>query len=710
MFNYKTIKKENSSSKYQQEILDSALKLLPQFSIYKNKLNPILKEMLFNKNCTDDNTLRIKDISKNNNQPLNEEIKNINDVLYLASQIIYLGDIFQTIDIGNEKNILSFIKTTTELNIWQIEILQAINKEKFGQFKEKCISIYKNLSEQNNLTSPLSYLHDERQIKWFQQIKNDFIVGELEKKFEIIEDIEKNFVPYHTLDEFYLLFRIITFKENDFNLIIDKLEIIKDPFVLESCLQDYVEDLDFITALIESNNINLICFGLCEVYKYFKEMEKGYFKYFLEELNNTIKSKNFYNISKLHEDQINLKNEINMTLKEVVVNNNTGKKEYFEIIVVFLKKYFRICTFDFSGRRYYLQSFGIYNSVLVEFILESIKSDKKLYYKLKELYPFTENNILFYSLLLWNLISYKSKHNIVNEIVDFYYKNFIDKINSDELTTNFGFEYEYQINYLNSFLTVIIAGSKINSDKEYFLNRLIDEVKKVMDKFDDPILREQVLLYNKFENLKYLFLVIFELFNQSKIKNNDNKIQSVLELLDKILVEWEYSDNIKSNNNHLWNFLAKLSIRSKIARDYYYKKINSLERLLPLCKTSLKIPVKIVKKVKQNLEYDLEVLDTKKLLDYYWVVYLISGFEEIMDKIFCKLPDNIKKDLNNMHDIRKFPVSVNIKQVLILLENKLPNYNNYYNFLNYFAYWKQYFDKLNMIPEEKLLENLIQCI
>lgn len=711
MFNIKTIIDNNMAIEYHEKILNNSLGLYLNIIPIEDEFNYVMAKITNNNYNKNDIAIDFRNIlTKQNKLSLIDGLANLEEIAVLTLKILYTKNKIRSLNLDSFEDIITFLKELYEKQIWQIEIISKVS-EKFELLKEKCSLIYKKYCEENKLSQPFTGLQEEQE-RWFNNTKRKYAEGSIENIFESIDIVERNPVPYKELVEFNLIFGIVNYKEND-ETVIERLSLVNDPYVLMDCLTNYVKNIDFTSKLIKSEYSKLICFGLCKLYDTFKIKEANYLKYIRDNIILNIQNKQYAEIFELLQEKKVLQNEIETLLKETLGNlfaDIKNKSEHFTILIVFLKKYFILSKSNYAGQKYLLNSFDIYYNITTEIIFAQLSKHSSYYDELKRLYQPNEHNIYFYGSLLWRLSIKKTKHHIVKEISNIYFNDFVKRINSEEHTPYFGFDYEYQINYINGILSVVLAGSKINPDKIFYLKKIINEIQKMVEKYEDPITKEQVLSHNRFNNMTYLFMVAFEVWrnlNKFKIKIDKGIIVIILQLLDKILGDWKYSTYSSFNVKHLWVIFAGLSKKNRIIRNYYYKNISDLDAFVQLCETSVKIPNYLIKKIEKDLVFDLSSTDTQDLIKYYWLIYLKFGLEDLLDLIYKKLPKEMQDELKECHILR-FDSDINIEKLLSLFEKQLQHKLDYnYSILKFGRYF--YLDKREP-DNEKIINNIIELL
>ena len=530
-----------------------------------------------------------------------------------------------------------------------------IKKEK-NKSKNK-INNRKNLNQLNNITkNNLFYSYNNFISKSPTKNKTDFQIENLFIPKNVNLTINENSIYSNNFPKYFKSkqkseeinsFKNIIDENNDDDILTKKYNEVKKLHKLFDENIELKKEIKFLKEEIsEIKNINQINIELInnknsKLYENFRKMNLK-----LNELNETINNNNII-ISKLNDEKFNLEQELILSKRKIINNNDT---------IDYLNERCRI-----------LQNKINENNIKSDFnFLNTKKNEKSESFKIKR-----ENNN-------FNNKNLKEIHNLILSIPgekndktnNFYSKKFDspqkkEKIKS-EIEDIFKSKNISNLTVLDNFEIIDSSSNKINkfSNNLKFINspksikdknqKSIEINNKNIDKENDNINHDNLDNKNYYQN-KYTYY--YKLYQDCKINKEilEKKIKEKDELIKKLndkiinnnenIVE-ENNNNSEKNNNYQYNSNDYFIICDKeygklkwylMKKQKYYEDNDSYDNLIW-------VPKIYISDINKFNEYPNE--DENRNLELFKVIKKLEEKENIISKLTYKI-DKLEKDIEN---------------------------------------------------------------
>lgn len=580
----------------------------------------------------------------------------IEDVKLLL-QTFYVKQKYFESQFNDEDESENFISLLEELMFWDVELLFNIDNKKFNNLQKFCLKIFNDLKHQQNLTEPFPYRNKQEKGN-FDDLKNK-IDGDLQDYFNIIEEINRDFIPYNFDEKFHIIFSIIDFPYTNFKNTIKNISDLKDPFVIRDLLQPYISEFEFIEELLLSDSIFMRCYGLYSLNLFLEKLECNYLKNIQEELDNIFLNNRFEEIRKLYKIYENLLEQNEKRLNKTISIFLNTTPQNINITLLFLDKIFRLKNKNYGNQTYLLHSFETLFSVILKTISNYFETIPDTISLFSEHLPISDKNLIIYGSLIWVLNESNNGEEFINHFSQQYFNEYLNELNINESNPNYGFDYEYQHQFLIGLLHIILTDIRRNNKLEFveIINNKVNYYHELTDNPFNKTLEE----YNI--NLKYEYFLSFvlEIKYQTRItKLIDNINDEVLNnILENYLNESEYYKIKNFNNNGILNKIAQLSLDNRSYANLLSANISTISDLCTAKNFNLDVNKLIIRRIEDSIEFNLANLDTHKLLNNYWCLFAFSSVENILNHLY----NNLKEHKNFLNDIHKFRMENNFEGV-----------------------------------------------
>lgn len=614
-------------------------------------------------------------------------------------------------NLKKEEEIHTLLEKIGKLNLVKFGVIVDINKEKYSKFVKMCKGIF--LKYCANMSLSCTFLNkSEEKDKYFIEIKSTFLEGDVCDIYNIIKEINRGFIPYNIDKKVMALFDILINYSKNHDEIVEYLTYIDDPFAIVYLMKRFEYIIDFHFTMIRCKSKKIRCIGFIYLYEFLKKNEIAFIRRIYDKLRLCVVEKKYKYINDFaiekEKYQMSLQNKLSEMLKFVLSNNN-NENTNLKIIFYFLRDVFRYRGYNFQGMIYYFHSVEIFGNCIASILSELVLKDP-IYKILKEIYIIDENTIHFYSLVALNIAEKQKKENLIEELMEKVYNDLIENAITEKHPTHFGFEYDNQIDYFNGLCNLYDSYLIIQKkEKKNYISCILETIKKAVFDIEDPFKRQYELAFNKFENTKYLFifaLYMIDILSIHKKCINESIVKEILSLLDIIIREWEFSDVRYLKSNELWSILAKIAKKSKTVKKYYFARLDSIRKMLPLLNLNIKIPEEKLMKIQENLDFDIERMDTNEVLNAYFLVYSTNEYNNVLEYLYKKLPDDFKNNIKEFHELRLNKCDCEIHKIIdfVRVRFKFVKYN--YIIMKFLSYWEMYFRN----EKKKIEMNIIRSI
>jgi hypothetical protein len=693
-FNFNNVNDNN----YKEKIKDRMSKIIPLLGhadllSLKYKLNPDL----LNENAD----ILIHDIELDVSSfpdTDNEEIKSLLKLFYIKNN-------YGNHDFNDSANRESFISLLVELNFYEVEVLEIFDSPKFKELQKFCIGLFNTYKNDKNLTSTYTY-RDHQQKEYFENVKYKSLATSSDC-FDLIEEINSDFIPYNLDEKFSLIFSIIDYPFTDFAATITKLSGLSDPFAIRHLVIQNIDNLDFIKALLLSDSFFMKCYGLYSFNLFLEKLESNFLKLVRDKIEEILASKQYDELNILYtfkKENISINEK---QISEIITTFIQKDTANISIILSFLDKIFRLKNKNFGNQPYPLNSFEFLFASILKVIAINFESISEPRNTFSEFLPLTDKNIIVYGTLIWGLFEQNKGDDLSEFVSNYYFNEFIDDLRKKDNNTNYGFDYEYQHQYLCGLLDIVLLDFK-RSNKLKISEKTNQQLLDYSILIDDPFNKtlEEYNLHSKYE---YLIVVALELKHQFYKYEIDNEVindEILIKVTIDLLNHFEFNKIKNLKNNTILSRVAQLALDNAKYKKLVALNISNLFDICSVISFDIDFLSTTLERIEDNIAFEKANLDFHQLYNIYWCFFPYRVLNNLINELFEGMGEHqifIKK----MHENRMKNDFDGLYQVI--LGEKFHNYHSLKkidlkSIVKYF--------EINDFNKDKiaLLENLINLL
>jgi hypothetical protein len=702
-FNIKLIDRNNEYLSTLKNNYSKASELISNNEIEVSKISELIdKNLLKSENAKE---LFLKQLQEGQ---FKNKLKDLNEIIFkYFIKIIYFKRIFFELDIDNEQFLNDFLRDLIDIHFYE-EYLYELNHDKYDLLMNKLTNYFENNCKSNSLTST-SYSR-ENESAHFDKTKRCY-TSNLESReiFNIIKEINRNFIPFTEDKKFLTIFNLLTFdKSGDFKSTIKYLSHINDPYFIFHIISRFSNNLDFLLLLLQNERKDLIIWGLIELYDYCEKLENEFLYYVRENINNIIQSNDFSLLEKLINEKDSNSKELN-NIFETTIKNLYKDKPESEVILLFsdyLNCYLKYKTNNYRGNPYLLKSIDIFYICVLGRLIELLKNEDLLFF-LKNNLSFDKNNAMFYGCLVLNLKKHGYGDKIIEEVSTKYINDFIESIFSNQHFTEFGFQYDYQQQYTNGIIDIIVTNLISNETEQEIFKLLEMKLNEIITNNKDTFLKIKFSEDIHKENLRYFVSVILQIIIALYKEGKKISIEFVHKLISNFNIVLLQNESFFIPNYFLWMLFAEISKYNEIFKEYYLKRITDIESLI----SALYIFPDIITeemyiKSTKNREFDLKSAKHYELSYLFWILYNSDKKNELIISVYENLDENEQQKYNDIYLSRIGQKDIKIINIIEFVNKSFLTLPMQY--INHFlSYWEKKFKTTSKDEIIELFKNLL---
>jgi hypothetical protein len=561
------------------------------------------------------------------------------------------------------KNTEDFVSILTELNFSEIEILADANEELFHNLQSSCHFLFKQTLDSDTLTEPFSYLQP-REKEWFADAKNISTLNN-DKTFELIQTIDRNYIPYHLNEKIYIILAILNYPDEDKSKTISILSNIKDPFCINDLLNSYIKDFDFLKILSLSKSKYLKCYSLFALSQFLEQLEIQYIKNIRELISGFIVEGNYSDIDAIIMERNDLLERNRQRLEMFIESFINMDKDNLSILISYMNSIFRVKSKDHGERPILLKSFEALFAAMLTSIANHFEDISAPIETFKKLLPLEDKNILYYGTLIWILFEKQKGEVFINIISKELFANFLKYLSKNELNTSLGFEYSYQIQYVTGLLNILVVDNKRKNNLNLLseLNGKLHEYSEYKENPFNKTLEE----YYIYSNYSYYILLLLELKHQFHNTNLNFEMidENSLKMLCQHLLKDTQDDRLSSKYRSI--LLNKICIVTLFDTSYDNLLNDNISSLLDIGnvlanKTDVKLILKNMQEIEDHFDFFTSNMDFNQKYTIYWQLFPFREVARISARLCNSFNsgDSIYKRLitlkeeNNITELLKF--------------------------------------------------------
>jgi len=141
-------------------------------------------------------------------------------------------------------------------------------------------------------------------------------------------------------------------------------------------------------------------------------------------------------------------------------------------------------------------------------------------------------------------------------------------------------------------------------------------------------------------------------------------------------------------------------------RDYYYKKITSIQQAMPILIACEALPAEVEPCVLQSIPFHIEALAAVQAQRLYWLIYPNPNATNCLYVVYEAFGE-VNQEIATAHIFRKEPHKVTIGNVLSFLATRKKTFPSFLYTLQYLSFWLDYFKTSGKDEDARVIETLM---